>query len=188
MTEVSRTITFQESTLARDGETRACDESFAALVTRQSRFAFRVAYSILRNPHDAEDVVQEIFLKLYRSGRWQRIEDERAFLARAAWRMAVDRLPRTPAEPPRGEIRSSGADPEAAAISADMNATVCRLMDALPEDLRQPLALAALDEMTSRQIGKVMGIPEATVRSRLMRARQILKQKLAALGAGHHGS
>jgi RNA polymerase sigma-70 factor (ECF subfamily) len=187
MIEVSESIAFQEPALARDGEARACDDRFAALVMRQSRFAFRVAYSILRNPHDAEDAVQETFLKLYRSGRWQGIVDERAFLARATWRMAVDRIPRTQTEA-RDDIRSASADPEEAAISADWNATVCRLMDALPAELRQPLALSALDDMNSRQIGEVMGIAEATVRTRLMRGRQILKQKLAALGAGHHGS
>ena len=96
--------------------------------------------------------------------------------------MAVDRLPKRQTEPPRTKFRSAAGDPEAAAISADWNATVCRLIDALPEDLRQPLALSALDEMTSHQIGAVMGIAEGTVRTRLMRARQILKQKLAAIG------
>ncbi len=188
MIEVSKIIAFQESALARDGEARACEDRFAALVTRQSRFVFRVAFTVLRNPHDAEDVVQETFLKLYRSGRWQHIVNERAFLARTAWRMAVDRLPRMQAKPPRDEIRSAGANPEAAAISADLNAVVCRLMDALPEELRHPLALSALDDMTSHQIGKIMGIAETTVRTRLMRARRILKQKLGALGAAHHGT
>jgi RNA polymerase sigma-70 factor (ECF subfamily) len=174
--------------LPRDGEAKACDDRFAALVRRQSRFVFSVAYSILRNPHDAEDAAQEVFLKLYRSGSWRDIVDERAFLSRAAWRMAVDRLPKRQTEAPRNEIRSVAADPERAAISADWNAVVGRLMDALPEELRQPLALSALDDMTSHQISQVMGIAEGTVRSRVMRARQILKQKLAALGAGHHGS
>ena len=42
--------------------------------------------------------------------------------------------------------------------------------------------------MTSQQIGAVMGIAEGTVRTRLMRARQILKQKLAAIGVRHHGT
>ena len=43
---------------------------FEALVVRQSRFVFGVAYAILRNPDDSEDVVQETFLKLYRSRSW----------------------------------------------------------------------------------------------------------------------
>ena len=69
---------------------------------------------------------------------------------------------------------------EEAAIAADRNAMVTRLVDALPEELRQPLALSTVEEMTSQQIAAVMQIPESTVRGRLMRARQILKEKLAA--------
>ena len=78
------------------------EAKFEALVKRQLRFVFRVAYAILRNSHDAEDAVQEMFLKLYRNGAWKDIEDERAFLARAAWRMAIDRLPR--AQPEQAEF------------------------------------------------------------------------------------
>jgi RNA polymerase sigma-70 factor (ECF subfamily) len=66
---------------------------FAACVQRQSRLVFRVAYAVLRNAHDAEDVVQEVFLKLYRNGRWRDVRDEKAYFARTAWRMAIDRLP-----------------------------------------------------------------------------------------------
>jgi len=187
MAELYESIPMQERALPRDAETSGCEDRFAALVVRQSRFVFSVAYSVLRNPHDAEDVVQELFLKLYRSGGWRKMSDERAFLARAAWRAAVDRLPKRETAPAPDEIRSHGGDPEAAAIAADWNATVCRLMDALPEDLRQPLALSALNEMNSHQIGAVMGIAEGTVRTRLMRARQVLKQKLGALMAGQHG-
>jgi RNA polymerase sigma-70 factor (ECF subfamily) len=73
-------------------EPAAREARFAGLVERQSRFVFRVAYALLRNSHDAEDVVQDTFLKLYRGGAWEAIENERAFLARAAWRIAVDKL------------------------------------------------------------------------------------------------
>jgi len=62
------------------------DAEFTALVQRQSRFVFRVAYAALLNSHDAEDAVQETFLKLYRNSGWEHIENERAFLARVAWR------------------------------------------------------------------------------------------------------
>ena len=66
------------------------EAQFAELVKRRSRFVFRVAWAVLRNAHDTEDAVQEAFLKLYRTGAWQRMDDERAFLARTAWRLAVD--------------------------------------------------------------------------------------------------
>ena len=55
-----------------------------------------------------------------------------------------------------------------------------RLIDALPEELRQPLALSTVQELNSREIADILDIPEGTVRTRLMRARQMLKEKLAA--------
>jgi len=60
------------------------------------------------------------------------------------------------------------------------------MIDALPEHLRQPLALSTVEEMTSREIAEAMGIPEGTVRTRLMRARQILKQRLAVFMGEDH--
>jgi RNA polymerase sigma-70 factor, ECF subfamily len=154
---------------------------FADLVERQSRFVFRVAYAILRNAGDSEDVVQETFLKIYRANAWERMDDERAFLARTAWRIAVDHRARLRRSTP-GMESARAADPERSAIAADRNAAVHRLIDALPEELRQPLALSTVDEMSSREIAKILGIPEGTVRTRLMRARQVLKQKLEAAG------
>jgi RNA polymerase sigma-70 factor, ECF subfamily len=153
---------------------------FADLVERQSRFVFRVAFSVLRNVEDSEDVVQETFLKLYRTGQWKAVEDERAFLARVAWRIAVDRLPKRRGAEVAREIASE-ENLERAVIDADWNSAVHRLIDALPEELRHPLALSTVQEMTSQQIAVVMGIPEGTVRSRLSRARQLLKEKLAVL-------
>lgn len=159
-------------------------DAFAALVERQSRFVFRVAYSVLRNTADAEDAVQETFLKLYRTGAWERMDDEKAFLARAAWRMAVDRLPRRDVGEDSAsaldELPTMGQSPEQAAVGRDSTAMLHRMIDSLPEDLRQPLALSALQELNSREITAVMGINEGTVRTRLMRAREMLKAKLAA--------
>jgi RNA polymerase sigma-70 factor (ECF subfamily) len=157
------------------------DDSFSALVHRQSRFAFRVAYAVLRNVEDAEDAAQEAFLKLFRTRAWGRADDERAFLARAVWRVAVDRRARgTPgsltADPAAGE-----PNPEELAILTNWSAVVQRLVEALPEELRHPLALSTVDELSAAEIARILGIPEGTVRTRLMRARQILKDKLAGL-------
>lgn len=166
------------------------EAEFAAFVERNSRFVFRVAYAMLRNSHDAEDAAQETFLKLWRKDAWRGIENERAFLARAAWRMAADRVDADRArrekavsheETDEAELLSSLPNPEEAAMSAAWNSAVHRLIDALPEELRQPLALSSVDEMNSREIAAVLRIPEGTVRTRLMRARQLLKEKLAAL-------
>jgi RNA polymerase sigma-70 factor (ECF subfamily) len=166
-------------TATQEAAATSREERFAELVERQSRFVYRVAYAILRNAHDAEDVVQETFLKLYRLNAWEAMNDERAFLARAAWRLAVGRR-KAPRMTLDSEATSSGLNPEDAALASDWNTKVHRMIDALPEELRQPLALSSLEEMNSREIATVMGIPEGTVRTRLARARQMLKQKLAS--------
>jgi len=186
MIEATQHIAFQEPRLARREEGAARAARFADLVERQSRFVYRVAYAVVRNSHDSEDVVQETFLKLYRTGAWESMRDERAFLARTAWRIAVDRLPRARSQALSPDLKSHySQSPEDAAVTADWSAAVHRLIDALPEELRQPLALAAVEELNSREIAQVMGIAEGTVRTRIMRARQILKQKLAGLEGRH---
>jgi RNA polymerase sigma-70 factor (ECF subfamily) len=162
------------------------DSLFAAQVDRQSRFVFRVVRAALRNVQDAEDVVQEAFLKLYKSGAWTLMEDERAFLAKAAWRLAINQIRANRKSEPNLELTEPAYNPERAAIVADWNATVQRMIDGLPEELRLPLVLSATDEPTSREIAVVMGISEGTVRTRIMRARQILKQKLTALTERRH--
>jgi RNA polymerase sigma-70 factor (ECF subfamily) len=183
MIEATQHLAFQEPGLARREEAAAREARFAALVGRQSRWVYRVAYAVVRNVYDAEDAVQETFLKLYRTGAWEDMRDEKAFLARTAWRIAVDKLPKrrhqSLSQPLSPDLQSNHSQsPEDAVVSADWSAAVHRLVDALPEELRQPLALAAVDELNSRQIAQVMGIAEGTVRTRIMRARQILKQKL----------
>jgi RNA polymerase sigma-70 factor, ECF subfamily len=178
--ESANSVALEEPAVAAKSDTALWDEQFAALVNLHSRYVFRVAYSVLRNLHDAEDAVQETFLKLYRSRRWDHVENERAFLARTAWRVAVDRVPKRTEEPRDVDMPAAGQNPEQAAIAADRNALVWRMVDTLPDELRQPLALSTVEEMTSQQIAAVMEIPEATVRGRLMRARQMLKEKLAA--------
>ncbi|MGA7886171.1 MAG: sigma factor-like helix-turn-helix DNA-binding protein, partial [Acidobacteriaceae bacterium] len=81
-------------------------------------------------------------------------------------------------------VPGTGPDPEAALLAADSESAIHRLIDTLPEELRQPLALSA--EMNSREIAEAMEIPEGTVRTRLMRARQILREKIAAVEERHH--
>jgi RNA polymerase sigma-70 factor (ECF subfamily) len=169
------------------------------MVLRQSRFVFRVAYSVLLNAHDAEDAAQETFLKLYRHGGWQQAKDERAFLARVAWRAAVDRrrasmpsiAPSIAAsmarEPDAAAIDppSTAPDPEQMLASANEQAVVHAMIDALPEELRVPLALSAFEELNSREIGRILSVPEGTVRTRLQRAREVLRRKISALEQSH---
>ena len=181
-----RQSVLSEPKLVATNDVTTPDADFVALVNRRSGLIFRIAFAVLRNHQDAEDVVQETFLKLYRSGAWRDIQDEPGFLARMVWRLAVGRVRPRRQDPPEMEIPSRECNPEAAAMNADWSAILHRLIDTLPEDLRQPLILSALEELDSPQIAAIIGIPEGTVRTRIMRARSILKLKLARFKEGHH--
>jgi len=174
------------------GVTSDEETGFTALVERESRFVFRVAYAVLSNVHDAEDAAQETFLKLYRNGGWRGVENERAFLARAAWRVAQDCRRRhavsggsksaiTESADSERELPSLSPSPEQTTLDGNRGALVHSMIDALPEDLRFPLVLSAFEELNSREIGSILAIPEGTVRTRIQRARQVLRQKLASI-------
>jgi RNA polymerase sigma-70 factor (ECF subfamily) len=155
-----------------------------SLVREHSRFLFKVAYGVLRNLHDAEDVVQEVFLRLYRSGA-KDVVDMRAWLASIAFRLAIDRT-RKPQAARLVEVerRSDDPDAERVAIHRQQVDRVSKLIVSLPEKLRYPLILSALKELNSREIAGMLGITEASVRGRIFRARQLLKEKLAMVTEG----
>ena len=180
--------------LAETSAMRTPATDVESVVREHARFVFKVAYSILRNVEDAEDVVQETFLRVHRSGELPNVREVRPWLARIAWRVALDRVhPRQeiPLEPLiatgfQAHAKETGA--EQLLVQQEQVALLHRLIVTLPEELRHSLVLSTVEEMNSVEIGKVLGIPEATVRTRLFRARQMLKEKLAAWMEGGQGS
>jgi RNA polymerase sigma-70 factor (ECF subfamily) len=166
----------------------ASRDEFETTVREQARLVYKVAYSVLRNHHDAEDVAQETFLRFLRQRkRWAEIRDRRAWLATVAWRVALDRK-RLPAEVTLedavevvSKLRADGAPVDEIASRREMMALVERLVGSLPRDLRDALILSTTEDLTSAEISQVLGIPEGSVRNRLLRGREILRQKLAAL-------
>ena len=170
------------------GETRAVqDAAFAALVDRHAGFLYRVAYGLLRNGPDAEDAVQDALLKLYRGQAWMEMQDERAFLARTVWRAGLDRLQTAGAKAMRNaedvsamDIASGGKGPEEQAVDSAEKRLMRRLIEGLPEEFRRPLVLSAIEGMRASEVAAVMGIPEGTVRTRVLRAKERLREAFAA--------
>jgi len=165
------------------------DEVLETLVREHSRLVYRIAYAVLRSHHDAEDATQETFLRVLRySSKLEAVEDPKPWLARIAWRVAVDRskqhgrrreIPLDEPDQPPVEVASSREHVDETLISRQIGAVLEKLIAALPEKLRQPLVLSTVQEMSPREVAAVLGINEAAVRSRVFRARQILKEKLA---------
>ena len=159
-------------------------EEFAnveSLVREHARFVFKVAYGVLRNSHDAEDVVQEVFLRVHHLGT-KDVRHLRSWLARVAFRLAIDHQ-RKPGALDLASLELPADEPgtEEVAIHRQRVECVQKLIAALPDDLRYPLVLSAIEELSSRQISDMLGISESSVRGRIFRARQILKEKLVAL-------
>jgi RNA polymerase sigma-70 factor (ECF subfamily) len=169
----------------------AADDVLERLVREYSRLLFKIAYSVVRNYGEAEDAVQETFLRVVRHrGELRDVQDERAWLARICWRIAVDRRRSDPTGMHQDgaedlqELRSGSAGAERTAISRQMLQIAQRLIANLPDELRDVLTLSAVDEMNSSAIASILGIPDSSVRTRLFRARQLLKDKLAAVLEG----
>jgi RNA polymerase sigma-70 factor, ECF subfamily len=171
---------------------RSRDEALEALVREHSRLVYRIAYAVLRRHHEAEDATQETFLRVVRySSRLAEVEDPKTWLARIAWRVAVEfgrrkarkqEIPLDDPEKPAQEVVSPDASADQTIQGTQIGAALEKLIAALPEKLRAPLVLSAIEEMTPREIAATLDINEAGVRSRVFRARQILKEKLAQRG------
>jgi RNA polymerase sigma-70 factor (ECF subfamily) len=175
--------------------TRTSQEALESAVRDHARLVYRVAYSSLRNPHDAEDAVQETFVRALRHVKnLGEIQDVQAWLARIAWRIAVNRRPKTfqvalgDLEQASKELRSSEIRADEVVLGTQLSLLLEPMIAALPDKLRDPLVLSTIEELSPRDIARVLGIGEAPVRSRLFRARQILREKLAVRLEGRHGT
>jgi RNA polymerase sigma-70 factor (ECF subfamily) len=172
----------------RSESVRTQDEKLEELVRGHSRLVYRIAYAVLRRHHDAEDATQETFMRVLRySSKLAGVEDAKTWLARIAWRVAVDRSRRNERtreialedpEEPLPEVTSAEATADATLQAAQVGAALERMIAVLPDKLREPLILSTIEEMSPREVAATLGINEAAVRSRVFRARQILREKL----------
>jgi RNA polymerase sigma-70 factor (ECF subfamily) len=178
------------ATVGRSEYERSQEEMLEALVQEHSRLVYRIAYAVLRRHHDAEDATQETFMRVlrYRS-KLAAVEVPKTWLARIAWRVAVDRsrqrdrtreIALEDPEKPLPEVVSSETPADESVQGVEVSAVLERMIAALPEKLREPLILSTVEEMSPRDVAATLGINEAAVRSRVFRARQILREKLAA--------
>ena len=166
--------------------TEELDATVENAVRLHSRLVYRIAFSVLRRPSDAEDATQEVFLRILRfRKKLSDVRDMKTYLARIAWRVALDRRPRLTAvslDDADGaaarRLRSPGASAEELAEKADLRRLMERLIGELPRELAETIRLSTAGELTSFEVGEVLGIPEGTVRTRLLRARGLLREAL----------
>jgi RNA polymerase sigma-70 factor (ECF subfamily) len=160
------------------GEDR--EAAFSQRVAENQRRVFQIAYGVLGNRPDAEDVAQEAFLKAYqKSSSLREPEKFRAWVNRIAFRLALNRQRGLRRRLTRETVwqtydAANSLDP---AKDTEQRVMVERLrneVDALPEKLRAVLQLSIVEGMEPTDVGDVLGIPAGTVRSRLHAARKQL--------------
>jgi len=166
--------------LALEASRREAAAMVTALVEQYSGVLYRVSYSILRNATDAEDAVQETFLRVLKhQDSLAEIRDQRVWLVRIAWNISLDRKRRKKTRPEDDDIDdlarvlpAPGITAEDAAIGSQQQSRVLALMEKLPAKERQVLLLSAFDELSTAQIAQIIGTTESSIRSRLFRARK----------------
>jgi RNA polymerase sigma-70 factor (ECF subfamily) len=131
---------------------------------------------VLRDPHEAEDVAQEAYLRAFAA--WTRFdgEDERAWLYTIALRLAFDRLRRRRRW--AGRLARPSTDAADAAYVDRVDPDLWTALGRLEPRVRAALLASVLDGYTQREIGLQLGVPEGTVASWLSRARAELRATL----------
>jgi len=170
------------SAVNEEARQRAEDAAISALVDQYAGALYRVAYSVLRNPSDAEDAVQEAFLRVLRHRHTlTEVRDHRVWLIRIVWNIVLDRKRRAKTRPETDDVSelarvlpSTGLSAEELAAAAEHHARVLACVEQLPAKEREVLLLSAFEELTSVEIAAVLGITESSVRSRLFRARNLM--------------
>ncbi|MCG8587325.1 MAG: RNA polymerase sigma factor [Pirellulales bacterium] len=162
----------------------ALDRSqFDRLVTDDGPALYRLAYRLVGDAHEAEDIVQDTFRSAWKSRR--RFDSERnprAWLATILRRRVADRWRRksvteAPALDANIEIGIEDADP----FEQDFSDEVQMALDRLPNELKETLLLVVVGELTHQEAADLLNIPLGTVLSRVSRSRKKLRESMMAL-------
>ena len=172
---------------------KVCQEpEIAVLVANFSGFLYRLAFSVLRNRAEAEDVVQETFLRVVvQRKQLAAVRAFRPWLARIAWNLALDRKrkvrPEQMDEVLAAGLLANGRPADIALADAGYVRHVLEALDRLPRAEREVLLLSAIDDLTTAEIALMLQRSESSVRSLVFRARTHLNERLERPEQGKGG-
>ena len=174
---------------------RGDKRAFDLLVLKYQHKILGLIVRFVRDPHEAQDVAQEAFIKAYRAlANFRGDSQFYTWLYRIAINTAKNYLVARGRRPPESDISAEDAEfmdgdhdlkdiesPERLMLRDEIEATVHRAIAALPEDLRTALTLREFDGLSYEDIAAVMQCPVGSVRSRIFRAREAVDKALQPL-------
>jgi len=161
--------------------------AFTLLAERHSGPLMRLAYGIVRNRSEAEDIVQETFIRIWtRASEWDpaRMSRFAAWISRIAANLAIDQRRRPRADPldaAAAEAVSPQHDGETSSSAGEIQLRIDRALDALPERQRTAFALCQFEELSNAEAAASMGVGVGTLEQLLVRARRRLRAELIDL-------
>jgi RNA polymerase sigma-70 factor (ECF subfamily) len=166
-----------------------------AIVRQYWRKVFNVAYKFVGKHDEAEDLTQDIFLKVYKSlDTFDRRANFQTWLISVSRNLCIDHYRSVRKERETidrdvdaGELAPASSDtgPYAALEHADRRALLRRALDALPPTLRSAVLLRDIQELSYQEIAAQLGLPEGTVKSRINRGRLELARQIAQIQASN---
>ena len=180
-------VSLSDNTLVRQAQ-RGDQDAFQALVIRHQRYVYNLAYRLLRDRNEAEDLAQEALLRAWRGlGSFRGEAKFTTWLYRIVTNLCYNRLPGL-----RREVMAAGVDdlgtlaspvdrePAAEAETSEQRAWLHCQIAALPRKYQLVITLFYLQEFSYQEIAQVLGVPLGTVKTHLFRARERLKQQMQA--------
>lgn len=170
------------------------DSAFETIMRRHNRLLFRTARSILHSDAEAEDALQEAYLRAWRAlGSFRADARLSTWLVRIVINESLGRLRRGQAQviPLDAAMESTGLQnqewlhdaidqqPDRQAMRAEIRRLMEARIDLLPDAFRSVFVLRAVEELSVEEVAQALDIPEATVRTRFFRARGLLREGLS---------
>lgn len=156
------------------------------------RAAYNLARWLVRNDHDAEDIVQESFLKAYKAQESFRGSEPKTWMLSIVRNTAMDFLRRVNSNSavtlgdPEYEPEDHAPDPERALLEQSRRDRVRQAISQLAPEFREAIVLREIEGLSYKEIASVLGIPMGTVMSRLARARNLLLTELGGVKEVQH--
>ena len=170
-------------------------QAFDVLVLKYQNKIIQLIYRYVHDPDEARDVAQEAFIKAYKA--IDRFRGDSAFytwIYRIAINTAKNHLVASGRRPPKSDIDAQDAEqydgamglkeyatPERLLLKDEIQASIAKAIDELPDDLRTAIILRELEGLSYEEIAQTMDCPIGTVRSRIFRARDAIDTRLKPL-------